>query len=124
MKYLPLLLLFIHPTLAQAGDPIAGAWRGSWQSDKTGHHGPMRAFVHPANDGYNVLFVGRFAKVIPFAYRSHLTTTGFTDNAVSLAAEKKLPPLGIFRTEATVTANVFEARYSAKVDHGTFRFTH
>jgi hypothetical protein len=123
MKNLPLFLLLLCPTLAVANDPIAGTWRGSWQSDKTGHHGPMRAFVRPAGDGYNVLFVGRFAKVIPFAYRSHLSTTEITDNGVSLTAEKRLPPFGTFRTNATATANVFEARYNAKVDHGTFRFS-
>jgi len=122
MKATALLLLILVPSLALANDPIAGAWRGSWQSDKTGHHGPMRAFVRPAADGYNVLFFGRFAKVIPFAYRSHLTTTGTSDSGMSLAAEKRLPPLGMFRTEATATANVFEASYNAKVDHGTFRF--
>jgi hypothetical protein len=122
MKPFALLLLILLPNLALASDPIAGSWRGNWQSDKTGHHGPMRAFVRPANDGYNVLFVGRFAKVIPFAYISHLTTTGRTDNGVSLAAEKKLPPFGTFRTDATAAANVFEATYSAKADHGTFRF--
>ena len=123
MKPIALILLILLPSLALANDPVAGSWKGSWQSDKTGHHGPMRAFVRPANDGYNVLFVGRFAMVIPFAYRSHMTTTGSTDNGVSLAAEKKLPPFGTFRTEATATASVFDATYNAKVDHGTFRFS-
>ena len=122
MKATALLLMILLPSLALANDPIAGAWRGSWQSDKTGHHGPMRAFVRPAGDGYHVLFVGRFAKVIPFAYRSHMSTTSMSDTSVSLSAEKRLPPFGTFRTEATATANVFEATYNAKVDHGTFRF--
>jgi hypothetical protein len=42
---------------------------------------------------------------------------------VSLVAEKRLPGFGTFRTDATATSNVFEARYKAKVDHGTFRFS-
>ena len=123
MKTITTILLLLLPSLALANDPVSGRWRGNWQSDKTGHHGPMHAFVRPAKDGYNVLFVGRFAKVIPFAYRSHMSTTGATDSGVSLSAEKKLPPFGTFSTQATATANVFEARYSAKVDHGTFRFS-
>ena len=61
------LLLFASVTAAQP--PAAGQWSGQWITDTNGHHGPLRANVTPAGDGYDVRFSGRFAKVIPFTYR-------------------------------------------------------
>lgn len=112
MLRLPLLLALALPAAANA-QPIDGRWVGQWVTETNGHHGPLRATVVPAGDGYDVRFSGRFAKVIPFVYRQHLTATATTGDAVQLHAERRLPLFGTFRMDATVSATAFDARYTS-----------
>lgn len=113
-----LLVLGVVPTFAQ--QPVAGRWVGEWVTDTNGHRGPLRAKVTPAPDGYDVRFAGRFAKVIPFVYRQHLTRIGTDGETVFLAAERRLPLFGTFRMSATATGTTFDATYSTGKDHGRF----
>ena len=94
---------------------------GEWRSEKSGHHGPMRAKLTPVDGGYAVRIVGRFAAVIPFAYRTHLDVVGAMPEGPILAAEKKLPLFGgSFRTTGVLTPEGFNASYSAMKDAGRF----
>lgn len=115
-----LLVLILFPTLVSAADPLAGRWVGYWQSDANGHRGPLRATVTPAGGGYDVRFSGRFAKVIPFAYRQHLAVVGTTGDATVLAADRRLPLFGTFRTAAVVTPTRFDAAFRSGKDGGRF----
>ena len=94
---------------------------GEWRSDRSGHHGPMRAKLTPTATGYDMRVVGRFAVVFPFTYRTHLDVVGTTPEGLILAAEKKLPLFGgSFRTTGVLTADGFFADYSAMKDTGKF----
>ncbi len=102
-----------------AAEEPSGRWKGRWISGTSGHSGPMRARVTPNGDGsYRVLFTGRFAVVIPFAYRAELQPLT-TCSGTSYVVDKKLGPiLGSYRMHAVVPGNSFNANYSAAGDSG------
>ena len=92
---------------------------GEWRSDKSGHHGPMRAKLTPTAGGYDMLVAGRFAVVIPFVYRTHLEIAESTPEGPRLVAEKKLPLFGgSFKTGGVLTVDGLIADYSALKDTG------
>src|SRR5689334_8344899 len=68
-----LWLLFLAVGLAwsipaDAAD-LSGQWQGSWQSDGTGHRGPLRCtFTKLDDSSYQANFSGRFFRIIPFRY--------------------------------------------------------
>ena len=67
----------------EAGSPQV--YRGRWQSQSTGHSGPMRVKVTPRSDGnYDARFTGRFLVVVPFAYKVQLNNQGWTDSGQQL----------------------------------------
>jgi hypothetical protein len=49
-----------------------------------------------------------------------MNVVGHTDGATILAAEKRLGPMGTFRTTATVTATDFQATFNSRRDNGRF----
>src|ERR1700675_3687993 len=90
-------------SIAAAQEPAAvpdltGNWSGLWESCKNGHHGPLSARFCKTDDGhYEVVFRGRFFKVVPFRYATALTVTGYEGDRVLLSASKRLGPvLGSF----------------------------
>jgi len=107
-------------SVAPAQPPISGRWVGQWIADTNGHRGPLRANVTPAADGYDVRFAGRFAKVIPFAYRQHLTVTGTDGETVFLSADRRLPLFGTFHMSATATGSAFDATFTTGKETGRF----
>ncbi len=113
------LIGVLTATSVSAQEPLRFA--GEWRSEKSGHHGPMRAKITPTADGYAMRVVGRFAAIIPFTYHTHLDVVGATPEGPILAAEKKLPLFGgSFRTTGVLTAEGFTADYSAMKDTGRF----
>ena len=116
MLVLALGCVITQSASAQSPQKFAGEWR----SDKSGHHGPMRAKLTPTATGYDMRVVGRFAVVFPFAYRTHLDVVGTTPDGPILTAEKKLGPFGTFRTSGVLTPNGLIADYSAMRDTGKF----
>ncbi|MFO0797271.1 MAG: hypothetical protein U0804_07320 [Gemmataceae bacterium] len=111
--------------VAAAAPDLSGDWSGHWESGKNGHRGPLRAtFTRVGPNCYQVRFAGRFAKVIPFFYRTPLTVVGGGDGVALLSASKTLGPLlGTFSMSATATATTFDADFTAKGDHGKFVLT-
>lgn len=108
--------------VANSQEPnISGNWSGYWISDTNGHRGPLRATIsQQSDDAYRVKFSGRFAAVIPFRYTTTMNVVGHTEGATILAAEKRLGPMGTFRTTATVTATDFQATFNSRRDNGRF----
>src|SRR5205823_3003774 len=97
---LPSMSFAQQPTLVAAPD-LSGKWSGYWISDKNGHTGPLSAtFTSQGGDAYRVDYRGRFAKVIPFRYSTTMDVIGTGDGVVMLSAEKRLGPMGTFRTQA------------------------
>jgi hypothetical protein len=119
---LSFVLSFAAPGDAQASEP-AGVWRGEWRSGSTGHHGPMRAVIKPTADGtYQARFTGRFALVIPFAYRVQLQPQLDYNGNTILTAEKPLGPLlGSYRMSAQATGNGLYGSFQAAGDNGSIR---
>ncbi len=108
---------------AQSPD-LGGKWTGYWVSDTNGHHGPLRAAITPQGpEAYRVTFSGRFAKVVPFRYSTTMNVVGAGDGVTVLAAEKRLGPMGTFRTTATVTGTNFDATFTSRRDAGRFVLT-
>jgi hypothetical protein len=105
-----------------AADPT-GVWRGEWRSASTGHHGPMRVNIQPKADGtYQARFVGRFALVIPFAYRVTLHPSCDDCGNSILSAEKPLGPLmGSYRMSAQAIGNQLSGDFQAAGDNGSIR---
>lgn len=119
-RFFAIASLLVFASLGVAQPPISGRWVGEWVSEGTGHHGPLRAQVTPASDGFDVRFFGRFAKVIPFTYRQHLTTTGTAGESVFLAANRRLPLFGTFQMSAVANGTAFEATFTSGKETGRF----
>jgi len=100
----------------------SGVWRGEWSSGSTGHRGALGARIRPAGpDRYQALFYGRFAGVIPFAYRTTLDRVPGTADVYTSA--KKMPLLGTYRTTATISGGSFHADFAGRRDRGVFTMT-
>ena len=113
-------LAFAGTAGAQPPD-LSGKWAGYWVSDKNGHTGPLKATFAPQGaDAYRVTYRGRFAKVIPFRYSTTMDVVGTGDGVVLLSAEKRLGPMGTFRTTATASATNFDATFTSRRDSGRF----
>ena len=82
----------------------------------------MRASFCRLTDGnYQVTFVGRFAKLIPFRYTTTLTVTGHKDGVVYLSGSHYLGPLmGCYTYNAWSNGCQFVSGYSSSKDQGQF----
>lgn len=85
-----------HAARATETDELAGRWRGQWTTQADGvrrpHQGTLRMNLRPLGDGsYQGTFVGRFAVVIPYAYRARVERVGDT-----LTSSKRLGPFGSY----------------------------
>ena len=119
MMAVGLLISTASPLLAASP---TGKWRGSWNSNTTGHSGPLKARVRKVDhDTYRALFVGRFAGVIPFAYPARLDRVAGTSNQYT--SSQRLPLLGTYRMNATVTSTRIRANFRGGRDSGTFNLT-
>jgi hypothetical protein len=124
----PLLLVLLVETPVRAGQPcpdLSGRWpSGCWQSDATGHKGPLRATFRPQEDGdYRVTFRGRFWGVIPFLYSITLHVTGQQGDRVMLSGSSNLPLFGTFTFTGEASATEFNATYESRNDRGVFHLS-
>ena len=120
-RFALLFLIALSLTLAGTSDAASpqGRWRGSWQSQTSGHSGPLKARIRPTGTGtYRAIFVGRFAGVVAFVYPAKLDRVPGTCNQYS--SSQRLPLLGTYRMSAQVTGNHFHATFQGKKDRGTF----
>ena len=125
MRLIVLSALFLSSSLV-AQEPLAGGgFRGTWTSETHGSAGPMRAVVRPIRgDEVRVLFVGRFLKVVPFAYSARLHIIGTTTDGVMLSGSRYLGPgLGTFTMHGTLTPQALDAEFRAKNERGRFTLT-
>gem|GEM_PF-678641 len=108
--------------MTASGNP-QGVWKGRWQSQSTGHSGPMRVAITPTSRGtYQARFTGRFAAIIPFAYRAELAAHTTPDGATLLSSSKKLGPiLGSYQMQTQVSGNVLSGDFQAAGDRGSIQ---
>ena len=113
--------LLLACATCQAGSPT-GRWVGSWTSQSTGHHGPLRARIRQVDSNtYRAWFAGRFAKVIPFVYPAKLDRVPGTSH--QLQSSTQMPLLGEYKMRATVTRSHFHATYQGRNDRGVFEMS-
>ena len=118
-----LATIWFASSLQVFADSPTGVYRGEWRSGSTGHRGPMRAVVQPRPDGnYQARFTGRFALVIPFAYRATLQPSRDAYENTYLSVEKPLGPiLGSYRMTALANENGFYGNFQAAGDNGSIQ---
>jgi len=106
--------------IAQEGNP-QGRWSGRWQSESTGHSGPMNVSIRPTSNGnYQARFTGRFALVIPFAYRAELVPQTTSQGQTVLTSSKKLGPiLGSYQMNTQIIGDSLSGGFQAAGDRGT-----
>jgi hypothetical protein len=119
-------ILMTHPADAghrwQGSAGATGGWRGQWQSQTSGHRGPLGARIRQTGpDQYTALFYGRFAGVIPFAYRAPLNRVPGT--ADLYYSSKRMPLLGTYETMAWISNGQFRADFIGRQDRGIFTMT-
>lgn len=83
----------------------------------------MRAVVQPRTDGnYQARFTGRFALIIPFAYRVTLQPTQDAFGTTFLNAEKPLGPImGSYRMTAQANESGLSGSFQAAGDNGSIQ---
>ena len=108
---------------ASAAD-LSGSWSGRWDSQTTGHTGPLKAeFTRIDDSQYQVDFRGRFLKLVPFRYSVVLTAVDEGDT-VRLSGDNYLGRMfGWFHYDAVVSGDCFTANYSSCKDSGQFQMT-
>ena len=120
-----LVILASALVAAQANSAdLSGSWSGRWDSQTTGHTGPLNAEFTRINDSqYQVDFRGRFLALIPFRYSVVLNVVEEGDT-VSLSGDNYLGRrYGWFHYDAMVSGDCFTANYSSCRDSGQFRLT-
>ena len=111
----------ISSSSTDAATPV-GRWRGSWTSQSTGHRGPLKAHIRQVDsDSYRALFVGRFFGVVPFAYPARLDRVPGTCDQYE--STQRLPLVGTYRMNASVTPRHFHATFQSGNDRGTFQMS-
>ncbi len=118
-----LLLLCGFSAIGRAQEPLAGQWRGNWTSNANGHTGALNARIDQQGTSVVVHFRGRFAKVVPFLYKSRLEVVAVDENGTHLQGSQRLPLFGTFSTSATVKNGQFHAVFNSAKDSGTFTMT-
>ena len=111
-----------EPTAFHEQNPT-GTWKGQWRSESTGHSGPMRVVITPSNRGtYQARFTGRFAAIIPFAYRAELVPVQSSDGTTRLTSSKKLGPiLGDYQMQTQVAGSTLSGGFQAAGDRGSIQ---
>ena len=104
---------------------IEGYWEGTWESDVNGHRGVLRAIItHEGGDRYHARFRATYRKLLRFGMAVPLTAEQHGDVS-TFQGQADLGWLagGIYHYDGHATFQDFEATYSCKRDHGTFRMT-
>ena len=119
-----LLSCAIHDTRVN-GQDLSGAWRGNWNSCRTGHRGRLNAtFCRIDDHQVQARFRGTFARIVPFRYRAVLNVVHEEPGMMVLSGSKKLGPImGSFSYDATIVGNRFDATYHSRRDHGRWQMS-
>ena len=116
-------LLFLSVVFADE-HPLTGRWTGSWHSETTGHHGPIRAKIRMDDDGNMVVrFHGRYAKIFPFWYRTTLEQSNQGDGIHYVAQHDLGKRWGMFTLDAYLEGETLKAQYQSQDDIGGFVLT-
>ncbi len=99
---------------------IAGRWEGRWQSERSGHHGKLRAIITPQTaTRYDAWFRATYRSLLSAEYGVILDVQqrGRRFNFLGAA---NLGVWGRYETIGYATATQFRATYRSKLDYGKF----
>ncbi len=108
---------------AEADRPLAGRWKGTWRSEKTGHQGKLRAVVrHTGGRTYRARFHATYGGLFPFEYTvEELTVTG-SNGATRFEGSADLGLfVGVYEYEGKVDNGKWRSTYHTEGDRGIFR---
>jgi hypothetical protein len=103
-------------------DHLAGRWKGSWKSDKSGHSGGLRCIVKRADaDTYRAHFNATYALFIRFGYDMDMTAD-VQEDVTYVAGEADLGKSagGVYEYEGQSDGKTFRLNYRTKKDYGHF----
>ena len=110
---------------ANAGDleNLSGTWSGTWNSEISGHEGPLKAkFAVSDKDVVSARFTGRFFKIVPFKFNVKLNVISQKDGVTKLSGKHDLGrALGTYHYDVTYKGNEFVAKYHTDKDKGVFQ---
>jgi hypothetical protein len=107
---------------AAPDDHLAGRWKGSWRSDKSGHSGGLRCVaVKTGEDTYLAKFNATYGLVFRFDYRMSMTAD-VRDDETHVTGEQDLGKSfgGVYEYEGTSDGKTFRLNYRTKKDYGHF----
>jgi hypothetical protein len=107
------------------GDDLAGRWKGSWKSQKSGHSGSLRCIVTKlGEDTYKARFDASWALLMRFGYEMKLTPDRRDDVSYVSGEENIGDNLGgVYEYDGRADGKVFRCNYRTKMDYGYFRLT-
>ena len=111
--------------VAQASDQpdhLAGRWKGSWKSDKSGHSGGLRCIAtKTGEDAYRCRFDATYALLLRFGYTMNMTADARED-VTYVAGEADLGKTagGVYEYEGRADGKTFRLNYRTKNDYGHF----
>ena len=121
---LGLTLAVINAAPLYAGELDGGGWRGTWTDNNSGHEGPLHGRFQQNDCGdYRVVFTGKFAKVVPFRFKTTLKVVGQEGDKVIMAGESRVALFWKFSYNATADAHCFSAQYHSRRWTGDFQLS-
>ena len=109
--------------LPTPANDISGRWKGTWQSDATGHHGGLRCVVTKLDaESYRFFYDASYKRILHGHYTITQTVTR-AEQSFKLRGSSELPKIygGHYDYEGTATATNFVSNYMTKADHGVFQ---
>tara|TARA_R110002096_G_scaffold16106_29_gene55198 strand:- start:14715 stop:15152 length:438 start_codon:yes stop_codon:yes gene_type:complete len=100
---------------------IAGAWEGSWLSEKNGHTGKLKAIVDETGENtYKFLYWATWGPGMRGTFQ--IDCEGEEKGGVTtVRGKKKLGPFGTYQHAAEITETDFDATFSSEKENlGTF----
>ncbi|MSU63108.1 MAG: hypothetical protein EXS31_12065 [Pedosphaera sp.] len=104
-------------------EDISGRWKGTWQSDATGHHGGLRCVVTMLDPVSYRFFYDASYKRILHGYYTITQTVTRAERTFKLQGSAELPKIfgGHYDYEGTATTTNLISNYTTKADHGVFQ---
>lgn len=103
---------------------VEGAWRGTWNSEATGHHGDLRCVVGPRKSqagAHDFHYYATWGGFLSGGFRAEHQVTPNKKGA-TFKGQHQMPEWagGLYNYDGSVTGDDFHADYKCALDHGTY----